>query len=188
MSLSLSGNKSKSKSRGTVDQTQSNTLSNRAAGILSGGIADLQGRNYQQFDPASIDQYESQYTDDVINASLGQADQADAQAFTALKSNLAGSGGFGNERRGVMEGELAGAQSRDRAQLIAGLRDKGFTDARTVAQGENANANQFQIQLQALINQLRGGFTNEGTQSLTGTTTGRNTGYGFGGGYTYGSS
>lgn len=180
--LSLGGSKSKSKQK--TDQTQTNTLSNRAAGMLTSGIADLQGRSYRQFDPASIARFQNPYNDQVRDATLAQMGHADDQAFAKLKSNLAGSGGFGNERRGVMEGELAGQQSRDRASMLAGLNAQGFQGAQAAALGENQNANAYDMQLQALINQLRGGFTGEGTQRMTGTTTGRQTGMNFG--FSYG--
>lgn len=175
MSFSIGGGKSKNKSRETTDQTQTSTLSNRAAGMLTGGINDLQGRRYREFDPSSIARFQNPYNDQVRDASLAQMDQADAQSFNRLKSDLAGSGGFGNERRGVMEGELAGMQARDRASMIAGLNAQGFQQAQGAALGENQNANTYDMQIQALINQLRGGFTNEGTQRLQGTTTGRST-------------
>lgn len=182
MGLSLGGSKGKSKQK--TDQTQVNTLSDRAAGMLTGGIRDLQGRSYQEFDPANIARFQNPYNDQVRDASLAQMDQADAQSFNRLKSDLAGSGGFGNERRGVMEAELAGQQSRDRASMIAGLNAQGFQQAQGAAMGENQNANQYDLALQALINQLRGGFTNEGTQRMTGTTTGRTSGMNLG--FTYG--
>jgi hypothetical protein len=179
MGLSLGGSKNKSKSRETTDQTQTSTLSNRAAGMLTSGINDLQNRQYRQFDPSTIARFQNPYNDQVRDASLAQMGHADDVAFNNLKSNLAGSGGFGNERRGVMEGVLAGEQSRDRAEMIANLNAQGFQGAMGAALGENQNANQFDMQIQALINQLRGGFTNEGTQRLQGTTTGRTSGSGF---------
>lgn len=176
----MSFGKKKSKSRQTTNQTQTNTLSNRAAGMLTSGINDLQNRQYREFDPASIARFQNPYNDQVRDATLAQMDQADAQSFNTLKSNLAGSGGFGNERRGIMEGELAGQQARDRASMIAGLNAQGFQQAQGAAMGENQNYNQFDMQLQALINQLRGGFTNEGTQTMNGTTTGRSSGTNMG--------
>ena len=185
-SISIGGGKNKSKSRGTVDQTQTNTLSDRAVGVLNSGIADLQGRSYQAYDPASAAKFSNPYQQQVIDASLAQMGHADAQAFNHLKSDLAGSGGFGNERRGILEGELAGQQSRDRASMIAGMNAQNFAQAQQAALGESQNANQYELALQQLINQLRGGFTNEGTQRLTGTTTGKNSGYNLGFSGTYG--
>lgn len=167
-SIGGSGQKDKKRQSSTTNQTQTNTLSDRAAGMLNQGISDVQGMSYGRFDPASIGQYQSPYTEDVINASIGQADQRDAVARAQQQSDFAKAGAFGDNRRGIYEAELAGDQSRDRASLIAGLNDKAFTDARGVAMGENQNQNQFQLALQQLLNQLRGGFANEGTQTMQG--------------------
>jgi len=179
-SIGGSGSKSKSKQSGTQNQVQTNTLSDRAAGMLNQGISDVQGMSYGRFDPASIGQYQSPYTRDVIDASLGQADQRDAMARNQQRSDFAQAGAFGDDRRGIYEAELDGNQSRDRASLIAGLNDKAFTDARGIAQGENQNENQYGLALQALLAQLRGGFSNEGTQTMQGTTTGKSSGYSLG--------
>jgi hypothetical protein len=180
MAIGASGSKSKSKESGTQNQVQTNTLSDRAAGMLNQGISEVQGMSYGRFDPASIGQYQSPYTENVIDASLGQADYRDAIARNQQQSEFAKAGAFGDDRRGIYEAELAGAQSRDRASLIAGLNDKAFTDARGVAQGENQNANQYALALQQLLNQLRGGFANEGTQTMDGKTTGKSSGTNLG--------
>jgi len=179
-SIGGSGQKDKKRQSSTTNQVQTNTLSDRAAGMLNQGISDVQGMSYGRFDPASIGQYQSPYTEDVINASIGQADQRDAVARAQQQSDFAKAGAFGDNRRGIYEAELAGNQSRDRASLIAGLNDKAFTDARGVAMGENQNQNQFQLALQQLLNQLRGGFANEGTQTMQGTSVGKSTGTNFG--------
>lgn len=182
--MSLSGSKSKSKE--TVDQTQKNTLSDRAAGMLTGGISDLQGKSYQAFDPASMAQFQDPFQSQVRDATLAQMDFGNAQAWNDLDSRLAQSKAFGDDRRGVLEAGLAGDQARERASMLAGLNSQGFQQARDAALGENQNANSYDLQIQALINQLRGGFTNEGTQKLNGTTTGvqksRGFGFSYGGG------
>lgn len=181
MAIGASGSKGKSRQESVTNQTQTNTLSDRAAGMLNQGISDVQGMDYKRFDPASIGQYESPYTEDVINASLSQADQRDAMARNQQLSDFAQAGAFGDNRRPVYEAELAGNQSRDRASLISGLRDNSYGQARAIAQGENQNDNQMQLALQALLAQLRGGFANEGTQTLNGTnlTKGKTQNFGF---------
>lgn len=178
--IGVSGQKDKKRESSTTNQTQTRALSDRAAGMLNQGISDVQGMSYGRFDPASIGQYQSPYTEDVINASIGQADQRDAVARAQQQSDFAKAGAFGDDRRGIYEAELAGTQSRDRASLIAGLNDKAFTDARGVAMGENQNQNQYALALQQLLNQLRGGFASEGTQTMQGTTVGKATGTSLG--------
>lgn len=177
MALTVGGNKGKSKQ--ATNQTQTRTLSDRAAGMLTQGINDVSGMQYRSFDPSQVDQYQSPYTQDVINASLAQADQTDAEARVQQDAEFAGAGAFGDKRRGVYEAQLRGDQSRDRASLIAGLNDKAYTGARDIAVGENQNQNAYALQLQALLAQLRSGFANEGTQTMNGTQTGRTSNMGF---------
>jgi len=59
MAISGTGNKQKSRSSNTSNQTQTNTLSDRAVGMLNQGIADASGRTYQRFNPGDIAQYQS---------------------------------------------------------------------------------------------------------------------------------
>jgi uncharacterized protein YjaZ len=186
MAISATGNKSKSRSSNTSNQTQTNTLSDRAAGMLSQGIADASGRTYQRFNPADIAQYQSPYTESVINASLDQADRRDAIARNEQKAQFAGAGAFGDDRRGIYEAELAGAQSRDRASMIAALNDQAFGQAREIAQSEGQNANQYDLAIQQLLAQLRSQFGNEGTQTMQGSSLTKNTGSGFSMGASYG--
>lgn len=185
MAIGASGSKTKSREESKTNQVQTNTLSNRAAGMLNDGINDAKGMSYNRFDPNSIDQYQSPYTQDVINTSLGQADQRDAIDRNRQQSDFASAGAFGDDRRGIYEAELAGDQSRDRASMIAGLNDQAYGQARDVAQGENQNANQYDVMIQQLLAQLRGGFSNEGTQTLNGTgmTKGKSTKFGLAGSY-----
>lgn len=180
--LSVGGNKSKSKTK--TDQTQVNTLSDRAAGMLTGGIRDLQGKAYREFDPASMAKFQNPFNEQVRDATIAQAEHGYARDWAGLDDRLARSHAFGDDRRGVMEAELAGQQGRDRATILAELNSQGFEGARDAALGENQNANAFRMQLEALINQLRGGFTNEGTQRMTGTTTGKQSGMNMG--FSYG--
>jgi hypothetical protein len=186
MAISAGGSKNKSKESSKSNEVQTSALSDRAAGMLTQGISDVQGMSYGRFDPASIGQYQSPYTEDVINASIGQADQRDAIARAQQQSDFAKAGAFGDNRRGIYEAELAGDQSRDRASLIAGLNDKAYTDARGIAQGENQNQNQFQLALQQLLAQLRGGFANEGTRTSVGSSSGKSTGTNIGLSASYG--
>jgi len=183
--ISASGGKNKSRSSNTTNETQTNTLSDRAVGMLNQGITDASGRTYQRFNPADIAQYQSPYTQSVIDASIGQADRQDAIARNAQTADFAKSGAFGDNRRGIYEAELAGNQSRDRAAMIASLNDRAFGQARDVAQGESQNANQYDLAIQQLLAQLRGQFANEGTQTMQGSslTKGTSSGYSMGGSY-----
>lgn len=186
--LSLGGSKSKNRqsTNQSFDQTQDFTLSDRAASYLTQGISDAQGLTYKGFDPASVSRYESPYTQDVIDASLSQADRADAVARAQQMSDFGRAGAFGDDRRGIYEAELAGQQSRDRASLIAGLKDKAYGEARDLAVADSNNQNQFALAVQALLAQLRGGFGNEGTTTSSGTSSGVTKGSGMNMGFSWG--
>jgi hypothetical protein len=186
MSLSGSASQSKSRQSATSNETQTSALSDRAAGMLNQGISDVQRMEYGRFDPASIGQYQSPYTQDVIDASLRKADYGDAMARNQQQDQFAKAGAFGDNRRGIYEAQLAGDQSRNRGELIAGLNDRAYGQALTVAQGENQNQNQYALALQQLLNQLRGGFANEGTRTSVGSSTGKSTGTNFGLSASYG--
>lgn len=186
MALSVGGSKSKNKESATQNQTQTRTLSDRAAAGLNQGISDVSGMSYGRFDPASIGQYQSPYTEDVIDATVRRADYGDAIARNEQQDQFAKAGAFGDDRRGIYEAQLAGDQSRNRGELIAGLNDRAFGQARDVAVSENQNANQYQLMIQQLLAQLRGGFASEGTQTMDGKSTGKSSGSTFGFGGTYG--
>lgn len=178
--MSMSAGRTTSRESATQNQTQTNALSDRAAGMLNQGISDVQGMQYGRFDPASIGQYQSPYTQDVIDASLRKADYGDAVARNQQQDQFAKAGAFGDNRRGIYEAQLAGDQSRNRGELIAGLNDRAYGQARDVAMGENQNQNQYALALQQLLAQLRGGFANEGTQTMQGSSTGKSSGSNLG--------
>lgn len=176
--MSIGG--SSSKSRSSTNQTQTNTLSDRAVNMLNQGITEVGGKSYQALDPNAFRAYESPYTEQVIDASLAQMDQRGAIARNQQNGDMAAAGAFGDKRRGIYEAELAAQQGRDRASLISGLRQQGFDRAQDVAVGENARGNEFSLAIQGLLNQLRSGFLNEGTQKLDGVTKGKSSGVQFG--------
>jgi len=186
MPIGASGSKSKNTERSQTSGTQTRTLSDRGAGMLTDGINDLRGMSYGRFDPASIDQYQSPYTQDVIDATVRRADQGDAIARNEQQDQFAKAGAFGDDRSGIYEAQLAGDQSRNRGELIAGLNDRAFGQARDVAVGENQNANQYQMMIQQLLAQLRGGFANEGTQTSDSTSSGTSRGRSLGFSASYG--
>lgn len=180
MAISLSGGKNKSKSKETVAQTQVNTLSDRSAGLLSGGISDLQGKSYRELDPALVQRFADPYAKDVRDATMAQLGYEREVARNRQKADFARAGAFGNERRGIYEAELDGQYDRTTASTLAGLNSANYSQALDAARGENENFNTYDLNLQELINQLIAGFGSEGTSTLNGTTTGKSSGYNFG--------
>lgn len=176
--MSFGKNKQKSSSSQTIDQTQTNTLSPRAYDAITGQIGDVKQQSYQMFDPSTIAQYLNPNKQAVIDASLAQADQADAQARAQQQSDFAKAGAFGDKRRGIYEAELAGNQSRDRASLIAGLESDAYDKAQSIAQSENTAGNAYNLSVQQLISSLVGMLSGEGTSTTKGTQTGTQKGTG----------
>lgn len=164
--MSLSGSKSSGKT--SQQSTQTSTLSDRAVGMTNNQIGALQGQEYQAFDPATIAKYLNPNLAAVRDATLAQADQADAVARNQQKAAFAKAGAFGDTRRGVYEAELDAAQSRDRASLIAGLNSDAYDKASTTAQTENTQGNAYSLSVQQLINQLISQFSREGTTNASG--------------------
>lgn len=192
MALSVGGSKNKSKGSQTqqFDQTAQTSLSDRSFGMLNDRVGQVGERQYQALDPNAYQSYMNPYQQEVIDATTADINAQRGLAANAQRSDLAGAGAFGDDRRGIMEAELQGQYDRTLATTLGGLRSRGFENAQGVAAGENTNRNQFDQNTQALLNQLYSLLGNEtttrqtGTSSGTskGTTTGMNLGFTYGGG------
>src|SRR5215831_1252339 len=89
-----------------------------------------------------IANYTNPYQQQVVNATLGNLNELNAEQQTQLTGNLMGSGGLFNDRMGVAQAELARQQSLSEAPTIAGLQASGFTQALGAAQADRAAAAQ----------------------------------------------
>lgn len=178
--MSLTGSKTNSKTSEKFQRTDVNTLSDRAVGMMGGQVDALRGQRYQGFDPAQIAQYLNPNLAAVRDATLAQAGYADEQAQNQQKAAFAKAGAFGDDRRGIYEAELAGAQSRDRASLIAGLNADAYDKASGTAQTENTQGNAYNLNIQQLISQLISQFGREGTTNSSGSGSGKSSGTTFG--------
>ena len=191
--MAITGGASKEKSRGSsnqsFDQTASTRLSDRSFDMLSGRLGELGGQRYQALGANDYQTYMNPYQQEVIDATTADINANRDLAANQQRSDIAGAGAFGDKRRGVMEAELAGQYDRTLATTLGGLRSRGFSEAQGVAQGENANRNQFDANTQNQINQLLallGQETVTNTQGNSrgqtrGTTTGMNLGFTYGG-------
>ena len=81
----------------------------------------------QQFSPSAVSQYESPYTQQVVNATQNQFANLDAQQQNQLQGNAASQGALGGDRLGVEQGVMAGQQQATQAPVIAGLENQGYT-------------------------------------------------------------
>lgn len=184
MSFGLSG--SRSRSRQTIDQTQTNTLSDRGAGYLTQGLDRLGGRAFTGTSAADIARFQNPYEQEVVDAAMADLNQNRGVARAGLMSDLGRSGAFGDRRRGILEAELEGNLDRNAAMTFANLRAGGFDRSVAAAQGETAQRSQYELMIEQLMNQLRGGFAQEGTARTQGTQTSRGSRIGMDAGFTYG--
>ena len=184
MALSLTGGKDKRKTseKGAFNQTESNVMSDRANGLLQGGINDLKGRAYTPLDMSRVQQFQDPYQRDVRDATMTQLGQDRKVAYNQLDERLARSGAFGDSRRGIQEAEVAGQFDRTGAATLAGLNAAGFSQALQAAMSENQGRNEFDTSTQDLITRLLSVYGSEGTKAASGTSSGttKSTGYNFG--------
>ena len=186
MALSLGGSKNKSRQETNQSFNQQTRLSDRAYGLLTDRMNAVGDRQYQALDPNAYKAYENPYQQEVIDATTADLMAARDLAANQQRSDLAAAGAFGDDRRGIMEADLAGQHDRTMATTLAGLRSRGFETAQGVAADENMARNQYDQNTQALLNQLMSILGNETTTSGTsrGVTKGKSSGFNLG--FTYG--
>ena len=179
--MSIGGSKGKSKTSQSFNQTQTNTLSDRAAGLIGGQIGSLMGQDYKAFDPASMGAFSNPFTADVIDSSLARLNHEGDIARMEQKAEMAKRGAFGNDRRGIYEATLDAEIDRNRGELISGLNAANFQQSLAAALGENQNQNAYNLDIQGLISALVSQVANEGTTRGSGTSQGttKNSGFGF---------
>jgi hypothetical protein len=169
------------------DQTSTFRLSDRAYGLLWDQAGRLRGMDYQELDPNSVEGFLNPYQDQVVNATMGRLNYEGDRARAGLKSDMAASGAFGNNRRGILEAELEGQIDRNRTEALAGLNQRGYDQALAAAMAENQGRNAYGLDIQSLVSQLllgsvgrEGTERSYGTSSGTSATTGRTSGFNFG--------
>ena len=185
--MSLSGTRSRESTNQTMNQTQTQSLSDRARGVFDAEAERLRGMRYDPVGSEDIARFANPYQQDVTNATMGQLDQNRLMARNQQKSDLAAAGAFGDKRRGIMEAELEGQQDRTAASTLAGLNSAGYSQALQAAMSEGQNRNAYGLNVQQLLQQLlSGAYGQEGTTQTQGTQSGSASRTGLGFGFTYG--
>lgn len=117
---------------------QASTLANQSAQPVAGNIP--------QYNDANLQQYQSPYTQGVINSTMANINQNNAIQQQGLlgKAISSGASPFGGDRAGVAAAELARQQNLASGQTIAGLENQGFQNA----QGEFNTQQQTQLSAQ----------------------------------------
>lgn len=97
-----------------------------------GGIANMRPEQYAARVQANMNPYQEQ----VIDAALARSARERDIARTGEMADITRAGAFGNERRGVFEGERQAAYEIGRDQMVANLLQQGYNQAQaqTMAQ------------------------------------------------------
>jgi len=117
------------------------------AADLSGyttGAADIYGQTgaVAGYTPADYNaltaQNMSAYTQGVMDPALARMEQERAKQMAQEQAYIAGSGAFGNERRGVFEAESAANYALGRDAMIADLMRQGYNEAQAATMAQIA--------------------------------------------------
>ena len=106
----------------------------------------------QQYTPEAIQQYMSPYMNDVVNATMAQMQNQQAQQRSALQGNAISQGAFGGDRAGIAQAELANQQNLSAGQTLQNLLQGGYLNAQNLfgqQQGVNLAAQQANRAAQA---------------------------------------
>lgn len=127
---------------GTINSAQgvSQPYIDQAQGLIQQGTQPLWS-GVQQFSPENVQQYMNPYTKNVLDASVAQQQNTDAQQQSALKGNAISSGAWGGDRAGVASAILSGQQ--DLAN--------NATNANILNTGYNSGLGEFNTQQQAQL-------------------------------------
>lgn len=106
-----------------------------------------QALNYAQqgassISPDQIANYSNPYQQQVVNATMGNINETNAEQQTQLKGNALAQGALGGDRLGVAQGELARQQGLANNQTLAGLNASNYQQAVAAAQADRAAAAQ----------------------------------------------
>lgn len=147
----------------TINGTQ-NTLQpylNTASNLVNQGTQNIYSQ-LPQYNAQNIQQYQNPYQQQVINATMAQANQQDQQQQQQLTGNAIAQGAWGGDRAAVAQGVLGGQQAMANNSTLAGLNSQGFTQA------QNEFNTQQQTQLSALQNQAGLDLQGAGVQGYLG--------------------
>ena len=129
-----------------------------------GGFQPFLQQAQQLRGPTAFQAYMSPYQQDVIDATLTDFDVQSAKGLPALSAQAIQAGAFGGGREGVQRAEYQAASDRNRASLLAQLRQSGFGQAQQLAQQDFLRNIQLAQQTPALLGQQISALTGLGAQ------------------------
>lgn len=120
-----------------------------------------------EFSADALSQFQNPYTNDVVNATLGDLARLFGQQQSQVTGNAIASGAWGGDRAGIVKSNLANNQAQTAASTLAGLRQSAYTNA--VQQFNTANQAQMSAQQQNNANALSAAqlYQNLGTGAST---------------------
>src|SRR5882672_2974708 len=128
-----------------AQQQQAGSNINQYAGFAQPYIQQAAGYANQAAQPltaAQIAQYQSPYTQQVVNATQAQFQNQNQQQLEGVRGNAAAQGALGGDREAVAEGITSGQQSLAQAPVIAGLYNQSYNTALSTAQQQQQNLGQ----------------------------------------------
>jgi hypothetical protein len=128
-----------------AQQQQAGQNINQYAGFALPFINQAAGYANQAAQPitaANINQYQSPYIQDVVNATEAQFNNQNQQQLNMVRGNAAAQGALGGDREAIAEGVTAGQQQAAQAPVIAGLYNQGYNTALNTALAEQQNLGQ----------------------------------------------
>lgn len=146
---------------------------NTAAQYINQSTTPLWGST-QQWSPQAVQQYESPYTQDVVNATQAEFNNQNQQQNQGIIGNAISKGAWGGDRAGVAQGIAAGQEQLAQAPVIAGLNNQGYSQALqefNQQQGAQLGANQANAWLNS---QAGAGMANLGNEAQNTTYAGIN--------------
>lgn len=111
-------------------QGAADSANNFATGAVNAAGTNVYGQ-LPQYNASTLAQYESPYTQSVVDATQAQFNNANAQQQQGVISNAIGAGAFGGDRASVAQALTAGQEQLAQAPVIAGLENTGYTNAQT---------------------------------------------------------
>ena len=141
-------------------------LTTQAEGLASGlgGFQPFLTQAQNLRGPTAFQAYMSPYQQDVIDATMTDFDVQSAKGLPALSAQAIQAGAFGGGREGVQRAEYQAASDRNRASLLANLRQSGFSQAQQLAQQDFLRNINLAQQTPALLGQQISALTGLGAQ------------------------
>jgi len=140
--------------QGFGTQQQGRAALGGAQGMYGQG-ANMMGQAAGMYAPGAAQQFYNPYEDQVVQSTIEQMNQQNAQQGQADRARAVSSGAFGGSRGRLMEQEREKAFGRGLTQAVGGIRQQGYNQAQQAAQ----NAAQGLGQLGSQFGQLGQGIT-----------------------------